>query len=403
MRSAVGVLAALGLLLGSWSLTHHLVPKKKLLEDTVVYEKYGDGVVRGKVPYRDFKPEYPPGSLPVFILPSLIAPRHHLRDYTRWFDREMAVCAVLALLGVVLITRTPPALAIVGTAPLLLGPVVLTRFDYLPAALTVLALAAFLRERLTTAAVLVGVAIGVKLWPAVVVPVWLLHLWRTRGARATATFAGIAIAIVAAIFVPFAVIAPDGLAHSFHRQLGRPIQIESLGGAALIAIHRFFGTIIGTQSSFGSQNLVGTGTHAAALVTTILLLVALVVAWVVCRDVVAGTAATVAAFIAFGKVFSPQFMIWLVPLVPLVPSIAAWTLLVFALLLTQSWFPADYWNLVNSLAARESLELVVRDVTVVALFVLLTWKAARRAPAPQRVSAAEAERGRPAAAARRAA
>src|SRR5262249_13751030 len=57
------------------------------------------------------------------------------------------------------------------------------------------------------------------------------------------------------------------------------------------------------------------------------------------------SAASVAAFVAFSKVFSPQFMIWLIPLVALAPSVTAWGLLVAGLVLTQLWFPDRYWLL----------------------------------------------------------
>jgi len=55
-RGAVAFGVALCVLLASWSLAHHLAAKHKLLLDTPVYEKYGDKVMQGKVPYRDFRP-----------------------------------------------------------------------------------------------------------------------------------------------------------------------------------------------------------------------------------------------------------------------------------------------------------------------------------------------------------
>ena len=41
--------------------------------DVPLYQSFGDRMVEGEVPYRDFRVEYPPGSLPAFVLPSLVA------------------------------------------------------------------------------------------------------------------------------------------------------------------------------------------------------------------------------------------------------------------------------------------------------------------------------------------
>src|SRR5947207_10786789 len=51
--------------------------------DTPVYEKYGDAMADGKVPYRDFRVEYPPAALPAFVLPALGARRGDLDTYRR--------------------------------------------------------------------------------------------------------------------------------------------------------------------------------------------------------------------------------------------------------------------------------------------------------------------------------
>lgn len=405
-RAAPAVAVAICALLGSWALVHHTTPQSKLIVDTPVYERYGVAIVsHHEVPYRDFRLEYPPGALPMFML-SAADPNH----YDRWFDREMALCACLAILGVGLITRRPAALAVTAAAPLLLGPVVLSRFDYWPAALTVLALAALLRDRLTGAAVLLGVAIGAKLWPAVLLPFAVVWVARQRDRRRAVVFAGLTAAVVAAIFLPFAALAPGGVWHSVRVQFTRPLQLESLGSAILIAVHHVFGTPLGVANGSGSQNPVSGAAGPIGVATTLLLALALLALFAAFvrgeasrQRFLTACAGAATALLAFGKVFSPQFLVWLAPLVPLVPGVAASALLVVALLLTQSYFPRDYWGFADGLYERESLEVLVRDLVVVALFALLLSRVARRARAPRPASEGAAAGERRAAAAHRAA
>jgi hypothetical protein len=396
VKASALVAAAAALLLASWSLTHHTSDSRYSITDTGLYEQYGDRMTSGDVPYRDFELEYPPLALPVFVLPSL----GHERDrnaYDRWFDREMALAMLLLLLGVALITNAAPVpLLVVAASPLLIGPVVLSRFDAWPTALAILALAAFLRERLAVAAVLLGAAIAAKLWPFVLLPLFAVRLGRRRGPA----FAAGTLGVAAAFFLPFFVLAPRGVWHTFHEQLFRPLQLESLGGALLVAAHHVLGTGVEIETTYGSQNIAGSAAGVVSVALTVALAASLVVVWARARDVVAGAAACVTALLAFGKVFSPQFVVWLVPFVAVVPDVAAILLLIAALVLTQTWFPRHYWDLALRFEPLESWELLARDLVVVALFVLLAMRALRRAPALRPASAGAAAPVHPARSAR---
>jgi hypothetical protein len=386
------VVGGLCLFVGSWALLHHGSLGSRQIIDTPTYQSYGDAVARGAVPYRDFELEYPPGALPVFILPSL-GHEGDVAAYDRWFDREMVLCGCLALLGTAVCLRavragpirTAAALAFFGVSPLLIGSVVLTRFDFWPAALAIFALAAVLWDRPVPAAVLLSAAIGAKLWPAALLPLFAAWFIRTRGPRIAAWWTVGVAAVLAAIFLPFTVLAPGGVGHSFHTQLARPLQLESLGSAVLIAAHLVAGTTLEVTGSFGSQNVTGSGTHTVELITTAVGLVALVTVWTLFARgpatgarLAAHSAASIAALLAFGKVFSPQFVIWLVPFVLIVGGlrgVAAGGLLAAVLGLTHGWFPHHYWALARGFAAAQAGELLARDLCVVALLVVLAWPA----------------------------
>jgi hypothetical protein len=380
-----GPAIALGLVLLtiSWGLLHVGFWHRNPIIDTPVYQGYGEKIVDGKVPYRDFRVEYPPAALPVFVLPALADDE----DYGSAFELLMWTCAVamIVLLAATLseagagTARLYAATAFAGIAPLLLGSVILTRFDLWPAALAAGALAALVSGRDRLGLGVLGVATAAKLYPAVLLPLALVWVARRRGPREAALGLGVFAAVIVAIVLPLAILSPGGVLHSLTAQLGRPLQIESLGAAILLAAHQlglYDPTVVSTH---GSQNLAGSLPDAVAAVETALQLVALVAVWLLFargrqdrERLLVASAAAVVAFITFGKVLSPQFLIWLLPLVPLVggtAGIAACWVFAGALVTTQLWFPHRYWHVVALESA--SWLVLVRDLLLVALLAVL--------------------------------
>ena len=384
--------ASAALFLGSWTLLHQLWYRSAAqIVDTPGYETYGDAIVAGQVPYRDFAVEYPPGALLPMLAPELTSSRGNFGEYGHSFEKWMAGAGVLMTLLAALALaalRPPPlragvAMLLVGASPLLLGNLMLSRFDLWVAALTVGALAALVWERDTTSAIVLGAAIATKLFPAVFVPIGLVWVWRRRGRRAAVVWTALVAAVCAVVFLPFAVLSPGGVGHSFGVQLDRPLQLESLGGAILIALHNDAGTTLHVFSTV-SQNLSGPGAHAAAVLSSVAQVVALLAVWLLYargpatrERLVTYAAAAVVAFVAFDKVLSPQYLIWLIPLVPLVRSRLAQVLLLAALVLTQIEFPARYWQLANDFRPSIAAVVLARDLVLVALAVLLVIEPGR--------------------------
>jgi hypothetical protein len=393
--------AAAAVFLGSWVALHHGFYTREPIEDTPVYERYGEAMAAGEVPYRDFRPEYPPGALPVFALPALVSDEPE--GYERAFGWLMAACGValvlltaaaLAALGAGT-ARFAAVLAFVALWPLALGPVVLTRYDLWPAALTVGALAAFVAGRDRLGSGVLGAAVAAKIFPVVLAPVLAVWVWRHRGRRAALACGAIFVAVVAAAFLPFAVLGPGGLGESLGGQLSRPLQIESLGAAVLVALHHVAGLGVEMEAGHGSQNIAGSLGDAVGAATTAVQVVALCALWLafargeLSRErLVRFAALALVAFVALGKVLSPQFLVWLVPVVSLVGLPAA-AVLAAALLLTQSWFPYHYWDYARHFDGTVTALVLARDLVLVGLLLVLSrsglgWLRTRAPARPRR-------------------
>jgi Glycosyltransferase family 87 len=368
--------------------------------DIPLYHAYGERIAGGLVPYRDFAFEYPPGALPALVLPALVT--DSLSAYRVVFAAEMAIAGAIGVLlfaaGLRRLGRVRDdrrtTLAVVAVLPAFLGGVILTRFDLVPAALVAGALVLLIAGRLRAGALVVGLGIAVKLYPAVLVPLVGVIAWRKGGRRELAAVLALGLAPAALAYLPFLLLGPDGVLDSLGRQLGRPLQIESLGAGVLLALHHAAGIDLEWASGSGSQNLRGGAADVLAVLQGSAQVAAVAIVWVsfargpaTVERLVRHAAAAVVAFVALSKVLSPQFLVWLVLLVPLVGgarSRAALWLTALACALTALWFPARYWELVKEFDKLSSWAVLARGITLLALLAALMWPAREREPARSR-------------------
>lgn len=380
------------------------------ITDLGVYREASDQMMDGLLPYRDFSLEYPPLAALLFVMVGLVP-----GDYTTVFEIAMAACLCATVLGVTYtaralglpLMRQAAAGAAVALSPLLLGNLVESRFDLALAAVLSWVLFAAVTRRWRLMWILFAAGVLLKLTPLALAPLLVVYHRRHAGSGAAFRGFGLALAGVMAVIAPFFVMSPSGTWDIVGYHLERPLQIESIGGAYLLGLDAIADIPISVVNSFGSQGLEGRGPDVIAAISSLGVVVLIAAIAIVfarllrraappadARLLVAATAATTAVFIAGGKVLSPQFLIWLLPSVFLLTGrygLPAFGIAVGAMILTQSYFPHQYWDLV-ALGRAEILLLVLRDLTLVAL-VAAAWP--RRGPGMERAETLPSRPGRP--------
>ena len=158
-------------------------------------------------------------------------PRTSSRPDGRASASRPSLLAAVTLRGLGASRRaTVGALALVAAFPLLLGSVVLTRFDLWPAALVAAALAALVHGRDRLGFGLLGAAVAAKLYPAVLVPLALAYVWRRRGRREALVCLGVCAGVVVLAFLPF-LVARAGRRRAQHRAAARRGRCRSRASA----------------------------------------------------------------------------------------------------------------------------------------------------------------------------
>jgi hypothetical protein len=390
--------------------------------DVTVYERYGSAVVDGAVPYRDFRIEYPPGALALFVLPATrpvaggsvegaswsppnAAARRYYRGFTVLVLLLLATMVVATAVSMHTLRRparnTAFSLAVVACSPLLIGQVLVERFDVLPAALTAAALAASVGRRYRLAGMLLGLGAAAKLYPALLVPALVIVAIRQRGAREGISVAGVAIGVAIAAFLPFAIASPSGTWESLRLQFRGGLQIESLASSVLVMAGHLADkltalglpppTDLTTQGAGGGlirTDLAGPGVEATKTVMNVLLVAALCVLWIslarsasdLREELLRYSAATVGTVLVLGTVLSPQYVVWLVPLVPLVGGrrgVTATLCFVVAAALTNVWIPEHYFEYQGDLEAGPASLLLARNLallSMVAVLLVPAWR-----------------------------
>jgi hypothetical protein len=356
--------------------------------DIEVYVEYARRTFEGQLPYRDFYPEYPPGALPV-----LLAAGPADESYDNRFRFLMlalgAATIVLLVVAMFLVGATAGELAtgvlVFATLPLTLHVGLLVeRYDLWPAALVLIAVIALLRGRRTVGLAALGVGAAAKLYPLALLPLALLQRrGRAHVPRDLAVFA-----LTALVFVlPFMLVGPRGIGHVGKLLVERPLQVESLGASILLAAHRLGLYEPTIYYSFGnSWDLAGPAATVVAALGSLAGIVALIVVWYLfargprgSREFLLAIAAAVVAVVTFGKVLSPQFLVWVGAAVPLAFGRVrpfALTATVVACLLTMYVYRWGYFDLLE--AGRASWVMLARNAVMIALFCSLVLELAAR-------------------------
>ena len=238
----------------------------------------------------------------------------------------------------------------------LLGVTTYARFDLLPGVLCGTAVLLVARHP-RTASVCVAVATGVKLWPALVVPA-LLAVARPRHAAAVVLVGtGLVLAAVSVLLGGW-----GRLLSPLTYQSDRGLQIEAVLATPVMlgwGLDPARWTVAYAPSK--SYEVAGPGVSvllATSTLLTVLYVAALGLAWARLwrvRDVVSGRTAVwlvlaaVTGFVVVGKVLSPQYLLWLLPVAAAGLAVAdsrslrVWTAgLLLAAGLTQVVFPGYY-------------------------------------------------------------
>lgn len=297
---------------------------------------YAEKLNEGYVPYLDHEVEYP--VLTGVLMGVIGLPVHGLvssgaldwmgdppNEGTLFYDLTALALAGFGLATAYAVTRSRPRRPWDGAMVALAPAVFVTatvNWDYLAIGLTALGLLAWSKQRPGWAGILLGLATAAKFYPVLILgPLVLLCLRRrTSEARLSAL-----VTVFSAIFtwlvinVPFAIMAPSGWSKFFRLSTERPID---WGTFWYIGTHIPVGRTSEGKPDLGLPPFVWLGDHVPALNTAAWVLFALCCLGIGALILFAprrprlGAMAflVVAAFLLTNKVWSQQFVLWLVPL-----------------------------------------------------------------------------------------
>ena len=385
--------------------------------DLNLYLRNARDLASGAVPYRDFPIEYPPAALIPMIVPYLAWPFGPVDlGLYKWLFAAWEATLLLAL-GLVLVQivrlrgdaeaeerleparlqRTAIRLVLLSAGAIL---AITFRFDLFPALLMAFAVWAALGGRPAAAGFALGLGVLAKLFPVAILPAlaipWLLP-FEPRGLARMGAALGATIALGLA---PFLALAGSESTLQFLRyNAERGLQVESVGGGFAVLGGLLAGAPVDMNFRFSSVNVEG-GLASAWL--TLLPALSVVgygaIAWLGWHRIRAETATGVHVggdglvrpstvvelatlcllmLLATSKVFSIQYVVWLVPLAALLGGRRFW-LAAALVALTIPIHPLLYEGLVNQ-EALPILVLNARNALLVGLLAWMLWRVARPA------------------------
>ena len=345
------------------------------------------------LPWRDFSVEYPPGMLIFTILPALFTSDVDL--YYTLFNLEMELLLTLSVFAAVRATdRLAPGqgqrllLYAVG-ATAACGFFAVRRYDACVSAAIGLTFWSIAARRSSWGGAALALGVIIKGAPILFAPLGALDYITARRWPELLRAAAAASAVCLLTGAAYLLLAGEHWSDAFAYHRTRPLEIESTYAALLIFLRAFIPDLVsGSVNTFGSSNIVSPAEPylrpIASIAPIIAFLAIYIWAWRALRAtrddyqrliVLAKTVcAIVVAYCALGKVFSPQYVVWLIPAAPLASLGATATarkMMFAALVLSQIEFPFAYTFLSGELHPEFGLLVLARNGALIAWIVML--------------------------------
>ncbi len=382
------------------------------------YLKIAGDWLDGYTPYADFKVEYPPGALLLFILPRIFTEVPALYGYI------FAFVMLLADLGILLFFWRIPALVrggeveadmarryestllcltyILFTA--VFGRLLFQNYDLIIGLLLVASIYFALRKK----AVLVDVLVAVGIWLNLTALVWIPLLWwygfvsrdeadhskrslkiseflRTMLPRVAVLAGGLGV-----LFLPFILLSGRSLGQIVRFHLERGTQLESTAASILMVGAKIFGFELSTEFTHRAIHLSGElGSQGAAVSGILSIIVFVILTIYLARMIqrqsdapargiwlIRGLLATILALLATSKIFLPQYLLWVCPLAAFLahdhqPRISRIGWYLFAVNLISSVVFFFFYPDLIEMHFLPGILLLIRNLFVVWLVILL--------------------------------
>jgi uncharacterized membrane protein len=366
---------------------------------TGLYFNYASKIIHGSYPYRDFAVEYPPFSLIFFIIPRLFAPTWTI--YSIIYQTQVVLFDLLGLWLIYDIARrlgqTPWKMITIYTLGILaIGPVIGQQYDIFPAVMTLLAVYFFWREKTKSAWLFLALGTMTKLFPAIIAPVFVISYVCNRQYKQLWTGLITYTVVCLVVLMPFLVTSPGSLMSIYDYHAKRGIQLESTYSSFLMLATKLGIVKAYPAFGFGAWNIVGSVEDILAKLSTVFVFLFLLITYSIfyyrnkaCKvniyNLGSNSLVTILIVLITGKVLSPQYLIWLIPLLPLVSGrwgVPVWIVFFMVGALTYYVFPHNYYELIDFKTSAVAA-LLFRNILLMLMALLIALSISEFKPEPK--------------------
>ena len=333
-------------------------PEGKWLKgDVELYQFWSLGLIQRIFPINDSMWQYPPLAGFVFTIPQYIFGNSNIGFIFTMIFFDFLILLTILKFGLSLYKRKI-AVSLNGFAgawfwviwPILMGPLLLTRFDLVPTWFAILGLIAIYEKRIKLAGFLITVGSLLKLWPILILSIL------DRKILSKIIFPIVISSVLVLIFIEFISV---GSFSFLENQTSRGLQVESVA-AVIFVIFKLWGANVEYPFRFGSLEVEAVFANEIALILNLSTLIFFLIIFTLnikeklnSLNVFEKSLIVIIFAIGLSRVFSPQFWIWIGGISALVILFKDTKLkkviliLSSSALLTQILYPALYVGLLN--------------------------------------------------------